>query len=360
MGRRWTEPVPGRLKLWSVDACERESACLLIWRGEDPGRAPAIQAVPYRCHGWRCRRCAWGVAREDFRRIRAGATARRWWTYLVLTFDPADHASPWDAYKAAGSTWDKGLRRRLERRFGRLEYIQTWERHLSGRPHVNVLLRSDGLEEHVKGLPHEHRLVRLKHRPGEGRMAHWTAWRKELQPLARESGFGLRTWVEIVDSADSVASYLAKIAHEFASSAFKAGDQRPLGAPPHFRRVRSSRELLPPRERIRTLREVDPETGETTERLERVPLDAESTMSGVLSPKPLSTFDVETAEHARKLLEAGHTPEAVALLLDLEEPELEPILRARAPHALDVDDAWLYQERARWRRRENDRRDTYE
>lgn len=188
------------------------------------------------------------MAREDYRRIETAATSRREWVYVVLTLDPRAHADRWAAFRVGGELWHKRLRRRLERDYGRLEYVQTWEQHRSGFPHVNVLLRSPELVARVRALGLERRTAKGPH--GE-RAALFPLWRRELARLAPECGFGIRVWAEFIEpeSAQGMAAYLAKhaLAGELTRSHMKHGDQRPTQAPRHFRRLRSSRGLLPPR-----------------------------------------------------------------------------------------------------------------
>jgi hypothetical protein len=122
-------------------------------------------------------------------------------------------------------------------------------------------------------------------------MAHWTAWRRWLAVAAPAAGFGRRVWVEIVDSREAVAAYLVKVAEEFSRSSFKAGDQRPLGAPPHFRRLRASRGLLGPRCRPVWVDELDKATGEVKGSLRPHPLDSKpGSWTAVLANKALEFF----------------------------------------------------------------------
>lgn len=222
------------------------SYSIVAWRRDGEGRATAF---PCLCKSWRCDAgCAWKVAREDYRRIETAATSRRDWVYLVLTLDPREHRDRWAAFRVGGLLWDKRLRRRLEREHGRLEYVQTWEQHRSGFPHVNILLRSPALLDRVRELGIERRTAKGPH--GE-RRALFPLWRRDLARLAPECGFGLRVWAELIEpeSAQGMAAYLAKhaLASELTRAHTKHGDQRPKEAPRHFRRVRSSRGLLPPR-----------------------------------------------------------------------------------------------------------------
>ena len=234
------------------------------------------------------------MAREDYRRVEYAASSAAWWLYVVLTFDPSEWSDPWAAYLGASRLWDKRLRRRMEREWGRLEYVQTWERTRRGWPHVNLLLRSRDLEEHVRSLPNRRRWI-AEGGHGRGRLAHWTPWRRWIAGVAPSCGFGRRVWAEVVDSTDAMAAYLVKVAHEFSSSQFKAGDQRPLGAPRHFRRMRASRGLLPPRTRAVPVESVDRDTGEVTWSLRAKPLESRSSWSAVLANVPLEHFEARDA-----------------------------------------------------------------
>lgn len=228
--------------LSSVRNCGKRT--LLLWRrGELADPIP----VELRCKSWRCPRCAWSVARSDYRRIEAGATSRPSWLYLVLTMDPSAHRSRWDAFRVAGELWDNRLRFRMQREWGKLEYVQTWEQHRSGWPHVNVLIRSDALLSHVAELGVEKREAAGPRGPRVALFPRWrTAWLARAAPAA---GFGMRVWAELIEprSSAAMAAYLAKVAGELTRSHLKGGDQRPTEAPKGFRRLRASRGLLPPR-----------------------------------------------------------------------------------------------------------------
>lgn len=248
-------------QLPSVARCALGGATLVTWPKGHLGDAN----VKFRlsccfCKSWRCPRCAYGVAMRDLRRLQAGVLTRPWWLYCVLTVDPAQWDNPWEVYRLAGHVWDKRLRKRLERRFGKLTYVQTWEAHRSGWPHLNLLLSGDALQRDVMQYAHGQRTA-IKH--GRPRTCHWTAWRSRRKGTSRrtlgkrdtwtdwieQSGFGRMKWVEIVDSPEGVACYLAKVAREIGATLWKqtgnGGDQRPLNAPPHFRRIRASRKLIP-------------------------------------------------------------------------------------------------------------------
>lgn len=247
--RAYVGPVPGRLIQASVRACEAASWSTYRWPAEGAAEAEEVQVAPFFCKSYRCRRCGSLVARDDYRRIEAAAKSRAWWLYAVLTFDPKAWDSSWSCYSGAGELWDKRLRRRLERSYGKLDYVQTWERHTGARqfPHMNILMTGPGLREAVLEQGIERRWdARGAH--GKGRWCRFPKWRTTwLAKVAPQCGFGQRVWAEPVENAGEMAAYLTKAAHDLAGARWKDGDQTPIGAPPHFRRFRASRGLLPPR-----------------------------------------------------------------------------------------------------------------
>lgn len=183
--------------------------------------------IPFKCRSWRhpglCR--LWKGA-QDFCRVRDAVKARPGgWVYVVLTFDPSKWEDPWSAYKGSVRCWDR-LRKRLKRSWGPVAYVQTWERHKSGWPHVNILIHNEALAAACAG---------------DGWKNVRSSW---LEPNAIASGFGMRTWIEPIRDQDAVAGYMTKLSRELVGAATK--DQVPENAPPHFRRLRASHGLLPP------------------------------------------------------------------------------------------------------------------
>jgi hypothetical protein len=207
--------------LKTVRACEEGAWHLLLCSKADPRRH---QRTEYRCRSWRhagaCR--TWRGA-QDFVRVRAATQCRRDWTYLVLTYAQKEWDSPGALYRAGVLHWAR-LRKRLSRRYGPVKYIQTWEQHKSGWPHVNVLIGNHSLYE--------------------ASLKDWRAERRTtLIPMAVACGFGQRLWVEPMKDADSMAGYLTKLAEELTGSGQKS--QVPIEAPYHFRRLRASQGVLP-------------------------------------------------------------------------------------------------------------------
>lgn len=212
--------------LRSVEACEAGSWHLHTWdlaEGHDGG----CQRVAFTCRSWRhaghCRE--WRGA-LDWWRVTEGLKSRKDWVYCVLTFKLGPTAEERiRTYTLAGQAWDK-VRKRLTRRYGPLAYVQTLERHKRGGCHVNVVIGNGPLCAEVD--------------------RDWRAWRRTvLIPTALACGFGPVAWVERCDEQSGrLAGYVTKLANELTGADGK--DQVPWDAPPHFRRIRASRGLLPP------------------------------------------------------------------------------------------------------------------
>lgn len=232
------------LGAWSFVTVDRETGELAVHR--------------FRCRSWRCTSCRYQVAKGDFARILAaldGKTgAGRDWILLTLTFDPSRYDSRWDAYKAGGRAWQM-LRQRLARRWGgranpaKIGYVAVWEQHASGWPHVHLAVSCPEMAQEIRrrGLcdrsEHPWGPTRWDARAGK-RVPNW-AWKVDvLDELAQACGFGRVSDVQFPRaSAGGVAGYFAKLCGELVG----CFDQRPVQAPKGFRRLRSSRRMLPPR-----------------------------------------------------------------------------------------------------------------
>lgn len=238
------DPATGELRGYlpkSVRRCMAGRSIVVRWRLDGSG-APVVTG--YECGSWRCPSCRRKVAAADFARLSQAIRDRSDWVYLVLTCDSARFSSRWSAWKALGHAWRDRLRNRLARRYGRLEYVQTWEQTRKGAPHVNVILHGARLLEHVD---------ELGWKPGrDGRRV--LRWRRELREHAGASGFGRVVWVDRLwtpsaarpDPSEAMAGYLVKLAAELGDHTGKA-EQTPTSAPPGFRRIRATPKLLPPR-----------------------------------------------------------------------------------------------------------------
>lgn len=209
-----------------IEACQSGTWHLHLWPlGEDHGDGTECQRLPYTCRSWRHE----GECRDwrnnlDFWRVLQGIKSRGHWVYCVLTFQQGTAEERYKTYYKAGRCWDL-LRKRLIRLSGKLSYVQTWERHAAGGCHCNVLLSNPDIAFQVQ--------------------QDWRKWRRHsLRPNAVASGFGPVCWVERCDDQhERIAGYLVKKASELVLASNK--EQTPYDAPPHFRRIRASRGLLP-------------------------------------------------------------------------------------------------------------------
>jgi len=212
-----------------IDACQNGRWSVETWPKDGTGPGTVR---PFKCHSWRHE----GECREwcddcDFSRILAAVKSRQNWTVNVLTYPHAKWPNTSDLFKFGVVSWSR-LRKRLQRKFGKIEYIQTWEIHKSGYPHVNI-----AISNHSLYLLAESDFFRTK--------------RDILDPMGKEVGFGHWTWFEALKSPEGYSGYILKKAAELTGA--NAKDQTPINAPRHFRRLRASQKLLPPRFRDDTI-----------------------------------------------------------------------------------------------------------
>jgi hypothetical protein len=208
------------------------------------------QFVRFDCGSWRCQRCAPRVnARQAFRIERAirGFDLSQV-SFVTLTFDRTRFRNAAEAWRHAHGAW-KRFRDALVYELGigvgrakakaRVLYVQVWEQHASGWPHLHALLISPelGRRVHAAGsysIPHG--------KTGEPRPV-WRFVRQVLRGLAVGAGFGPICDLQFVDKTrERIAGYLVKVARELTEATGK--DQRPLFAPIHFRRLTSTPRLL--------------------------------------------------------------------------------------------------------------------
>lgn len=230
-----------------IEACRAGAWHLEVW---PKGRPQDRILVPYCCCSWRHEgRCRHAKGAIDFCRIRDGLNSRKDWSYIVLTFAQGEGADVWGQYRRGVFLWSK-LRKRMVREFGPIKYIQTWERFKKGGCHVNLVVSNSALCLRIAGNK-------------------WREFRQKwLKPHAVACGFGYICWIESIRSAEAMAGYMGKLSRELTGTG--KGYQVPVDAPPHFRRIRASRGVLPPIETsgqwsgafARTPLPFDPETGE--------------------------------------------------------------------------------------------------
>lgn len=161
----------------------------------------------------------------DFRRVEAAIKKHRQWVYMVLTFPATNAVGINEIFRSGLDKW-YSLAKRIKREFLTCEYIQTWEITQRGTPHCNVLIHSPSLFSAVD----------------YDRKAFNRQW---LLPNIRASGFGRIHYCRLMRDATAMAGYLTKLTRELTGAGPKC--QVPVNAPAHFRRLRASRGLLPPR-----------------------------------------------------------------------------------------------------------------
>jgi len=205
-----------------VSACEQFAWHLQIWPRDQPDQATSF---PFRCRSWRhAGECRHWKGDQDFARIKEGMAKLTHWCHFVLTYAPRRWPNKKDLFRFAVLHWSK-LRKRLVREYGDIKYIQTWEVHRSGYPHVHIAISNVKIYEEC-----ENDAIRNFHRL--------------MQQAAVECGFGEIGWLEPLRSTDAMAGYFVKLARELTGE--KGNLQIPVQAHAHFRRLRASVRLLPP------------------------------------------------------------------------------------------------------------------
>lgn len=207
----------------SMDACQNDEWSIVTWR---KGEGESPKAQPFRCRSWRHE----GACRDlcgacDFARVAQALSEHSHWTYLVLTYPAREWPNKAELFRFGVTHWAR-LRKRYIREFGPMLYIQTWEVHKSGYPHVNVVVSNEEL--HVRATADHLRL------------------RKDfLDPASHAVGFGFTKWCEPLRNSQAMAGYITKLGLELTGAHHK--NQVPVNAPKHFRRIRASKGLLPKR-----------------------------------------------------------------------------------------------------------------
>lgn len=205
-----------------VIACETCAWHLKIWNKATPH---IVRTVPYKCLSWRHEgECRMRKGAQDFVRVKEAMEKWDFWSHCVLTFAREPGVSEEDCFLAAGQQWSV-MRKRLERAWAPLKYIQTWERHKKGFPHCHLAITSCKLFEASYRDPRSN-------------------WEDLLMDDAVDCGFGYIGWCEQIRSKQAMAGYLCKLARELTGVGAK--NQVPIQAPPHFRRLRASQKTLPP------------------------------------------------------------------------------------------------------------------
>lgn len=181
-------PVEGQ-RLHYTDACECGAWHLEIWPRGKPGEK---RSVVFRCRSWRhAGECRLWKGAQDFSRCKSALLKYDYWLHSCLTFSQPPGVKAQELFLAGKERWSK-LRKRLVREYGKFRYIQTWEIHRSGIPHVHLALSSVKLFESSIADPREN-FARL------------------IRPAAVECGFGPVGWIERLNSKEAFAGYLCKL-----------------------------------------------------------------------------------------------------------------------------------------------------
>lgn len=248
----------------SIEACELGLWGFAYWLRENMpepvGRAGIVPTFTlsgvkggvtrFRCKSWRhVGECRDFVFKRDFSRIMTALESRPAWLYCVLTINRRRWKSgKASAYKNFWRRWQQ-LRQRLSRHVGdrKIEYVSVMEQHASGWPHMNLILYWEDMEK-IGGLDELEIYAQQIER-----------WMKDNAPSC---GLGHSVYVDAVNSHKTIAGYFTKQAmleegngpiHSGADLRRVAGEinkqskgyQIPMAAPLGFRRIRSSRGLLP-------------------------------------------------------------------------------------------------------------------
>jgi len=205
-------------------------ACMMDWwtfAFAKKSSPRAVRAVPFRCKSWRHKgTCAAEKGGQDAARIAAAIAGReRDAFFLTLTFDPREEPDPFASFAAVYRCWRKASKR-IRRGWGAFGYVATVEQTKRGWAHFHAVLFAPGLRKAAAA-------------------ADWagTGW-KSFQAAMVGSGFGRIMYMDPVRTPAAAARYIAKLSIELARADVK--DQTPVDAPPHFRRLRASRGVLPP------------------------------------------------------------------------------------------------------------------
>jgi len=205
-----------------VRKCECGSWILEIWRKSDPSDRRLIQ---FRCLSWRhAGPCRLAKGAQDYCRIRDAMESRTHWCHLTLTYAQRGKELNRDRFREGVLHWSR-LRKRLNWHYGDIKYIQTWEVHRSGWPHVHIAISN----VEIYKMCESEKTINFEY---------------IIRQHAAAAGFGPRGSIDRLRGRTGLSAYLTKLASELVDGSVKS--QIPVNAPAHFRRLRASRGLLPP------------------------------------------------------------------------------------------------------------------
>lgn len=226
------------------------------WKRSDPTKKTRS---PYVCGSWKCEHCRKHASHVLYERVReaflpydpAGGV------FIVLTLRPDEHArghSDLDGvYKDLGNRLNKFMKR-LRRYLMRMgysdlenKYVSVIEAHLSGVPHINLVLHCPEFAAELRRDSDARQFVGQTKKES-------IMLTGDLLEAATDLGFGVRSTAEANRSTTDVgelASYVAKVAKHADKVHGEVAklSQVPTMAPLNFRRVRSGKKFLPPKRR---------------------------------------------------------------------------------------------------------------
>lgn len=236
---------------------------LYFWRADGAGN---LHRTKYACQSWRCPHCQrheahvlFARGQEAFARLGVPDDSV---VFAVLTFARSGATAPAtinDAYREISKRWNKFVKRvrRWILWMGweplRNEWLQTVECHKNGWPHVNVLLSHPQLADWLRDERSAVSRVALCGGCGLNDCGGCRANRllpQHLREMATASGFGAQSTIEVANSSDAALGYIVKLAakHDQTLGEVAKLTQLPTVAPGRFRRVRSGKQFLPPRQ----------------------------------------------------------------------------------------------------------------
>lgn len=234
----------------------------------------SVRRVPYHCKSWRCEECKKYDAAVNYARFTQACEPLddRGWCFLTLTLQ-RDGEKKWqdvDAiYRELSDRCGKFFKRlrrwmvkqgwydveeRVSPTTGKVRRQKvcrlrnTWigvvEAHRSGWPHMHFIVWSPELARFLKNQ-------KAEREAGDWREADYNLLPEELSVAAQECGWGERSELEPARNVEALNSYLMKLAGEAGELQGELAKmtQLPTVAPNRFRRLRSGKGFLPPREK---------------------------------------------------------------------------------------------------------------
>lgn len=228
---------------------------IYTWKKDNPALKTR---VPYNCNSWRCPVCRKHEAHVTYARIMQASEGldSQGFVFFVLTLDRDGYYSkrPWrDSREAFGALSRQSRRfqdclRKWMLRQGMTpfsnEWVATVEAHRSGWPHMNMIIYAPELAEFLR----EHQRGCIDAGLSERDAALLSG---ELSRIATRTGWGVQSTGEGARNLEAAAGYIVKIAGLADKTAGEVAKltQLPMTAPERFRRLRSGKGFLPPREK---------------------------------------------------------------------------------------------------------------